>query len=251
MSFGGFLDFVNEPIDELATTIGLKGPSPEDMRREAERTAQSARNAAYVGRDDSSFVSDITGRREARGGAARAAGANFGADVQRQHEARNQQQGLVNMLQQQAAGQGPTVAGLQQQAGMDRALSNQLAMAANARGGNQAGLALRNAQQNAGQMQLQQNNAAAQLRAQEMLAARQQLGGQLGDVRKGDLASAALLDARQRELLKDQDQLDLQNAGLYLNSFGLGTGLAGQQANAAAQQAGATAGLISGILGAI
>ena len=96
-------------------------------------------------------------------------GAQVGnADTQ---QSRDFQLQALSMAQQAAAGQGPSVAGLQQAQGFDQAMQAQLAMAAQARGGfNPA--AMRNAQNQGAMLQAQAASQGGILRAQEMAQAR-------------------------------------------------------------------------------
>jgi hypothetical protein len=85
---------------------------------------------------------------------------------------------LLGQLQQAAAGQGPSQAQDTLRAGTARTISSQYGMAATPSvGGAQQAALVGNAQWNAGQAQQEGARQAAQLRAQEMTDARQQLGG--------------------------------------------------------------------------
>lgn len=92
-----------------------------------------------------------------------------------------QQQAFVQALQQQAAGQGPSLAGLQLQQALERGLKNQMgALASNP--GISAALAARLFGQQAAAAQRDAAMAAAQTRIQEQNAAQQQLGTALNQV---------------------------------------------------------------------
>jgi len=107
-----------------------------------------------------------------------------------QDQFRNAQLGLVSQLQQQASGQGPSLADMQLRQGADRNLANAIAMQASQRGGMAGGLAMRNiAQQRA---DIGQNLAAqsGMQRLQEQQQAQQMLGGISGGARGQDIGLA-------------------------------------------------------------
>ena len=112
------------------------------------------------------------------------------ADFARALGAREQQQGLADQFLAMIRGDRPSVAENQLMAGQDRALNNQLAMAASQRGN--PALAMRQAARNSGDIQAQTNQQAAMLRAQEQAAARQGLAGLLGGMRGQDFQAAGL-----------------------------------------------------------
>ena len=134
------------------------------------------------------------------------------AAQQRSQTAYGQQQALIQQLQQQASGQGPSLANAQLRSASERSLAAQLAAASAGRGGSVAG------QQRA--LAMQQGAAGRDLAAQsaearmaEAMQARQQLAGmlqqeqQLSDtltanyLQKGyDFATATKLAQQQREL---------------------------------------------------
>jgi len=101
---------------------------------------------------------------------------------------RNAQMGLMQQLQLQAAGQGPSVAQNQLQQGMEANIAAQQAALAGTRGGamGQAGMA-RNVAQQGAQIQAQTNQQAANLRLQEQLGAQQNLAGLSQQARQGDI----------------------------------------------------------------
>src|SRR5688572_4655083 len=137
--------------------------------------------------------------------------------------ARGAQGQALGMYQDMAAGNGPSVAQLQMQQGQDQAIANQMAMQAQGRGGN-LGANMRAASQAGVGMQMQGNQQAAQLRAQEQQAAmagaaglstemagqglQQQLGaqGMLGDAYGQQLAAQTQWGLGQRELDLKQRQ---------------------------------------------
>ena len=93
-------------------------------------------------------------------------------------DVRERQRGLADMLQQQAMGQGPSVATEQLKMGQNRNLSQQQAAAASMRGRN-VGLGQRLIQQQAGQANQEVAAQSAAMRAQEQMGAREQLAGVL------------------------------------------------------------------------
>ena len=101
------------------------------------------------------------------------------------------QAALIQSLQQQAAGQGPNIAGQMLKAEQDKLLNQQLAMAAS-----QSGRALPAAQRQIAQQgalgQQQALQQAAIMRAQEQMAAQQQLSQALGTFRGQDIQRAGL-----------------------------------------------------------
>lgn len=118
-----------------------------------------------------------------------------------QDEFRGGQMDFVHALQAQAAGQGPSVAQNQLQAGLDQNIASQMAMAASQRGTN-AGMGARMAAQNLGATNQQAAQQAAGLRAQEQLNAQGLLSQNLAQGRSQDIGLAS-----------QQAGLDLQSQG--------------------------------------
>lgn len=110
---------------------------------------------------------------------------------------RERQLGLATQLEQQAAGEGPSLAQEQLREATDRNIRQQAGMMASQRGIG-AGLAARMAGQQGAQAQQQMAGQAAQLRAQEQLGARQQLASALAQGRAGDIQIGGLSDAMKR-----------------------------------------------------
>lgn len=110
-------------------------------------------------------------------------------DQAKQAQFRTGQESLVAQLQQQAAGQGPSLAEAQLKTAQNRNLAQQLAIAGASRGGN-AGLQARQLQQNMATSGQELANQAAQARMQEQLAARQQLQSTLAGAREQDIGLA-------------------------------------------------------------
>ncbi len=99
---------------------------------------------------------------------------------------RQYQLGLAQQLQQQANGQGPSIAQLQLQQATDRTLSQSLGQIRAATGAN-AGLSARTAALAGAQQLGATGNASGQLRLQEQMQAQQLLGQIAGQGRQGDL----------------------------------------------------------------
>lgn len=118
------------------------------------------------------------------------------------------QQALAKMLFDQANGQGPSAAQAQLQSGNDAAINAQMAMARS--GGNPN--AMRSAMFNAAGITQQNANAAAQLRAQEMMAGRQLYGDQLATARGQDMQNQQYNANMQQHLFDSQLQNNQFNA---------------------------------------
>lgn len=126
-----------------------------------------------------------------------------------QDQFRNAQLGLVSQLQQQAAGQGPSIANMQLQQGADRNLKNAIAMQASQRGGMAGGLAMRNIAQQRADIGQQLAGQAGMQRLQEQQQAQQMLGGVSGGARGQDIGLAT-----EQAQLGQQAALANQNANL-------------------------------------
>ena len=142
----------------------------------------------------------------------RAQGSRFGAlgneAARQQDQARAQQMALINQLQNQASGLGPSLAQAQLQQATDRNMQQAMALGVSQRGAGQ-GAALHNiANQRAGIGQ-QMAGDSAMLRLQEQLQARQMLGGLLGGMRGQDIGNMQFG-------LGNQASLGMQQAGLDL-----------------------------------
>lgn len=149
-------------------------------------------------------------------------------DKSQQDQFRGQQMSLADALNQQAMGNGPSLAQSQLRQATEGNIANALAMAASQRGGNPA-LAQRNAAMNVAAANQQAAAQSADLRAQEQMAARGQLGQVLSSGRGQDIGLA-------------QGQAELnQGANLAnqsaVNQFSITGAQLQQQANLANQQA--------------
>lgn len=112
-------------------------------------------------------------------------------EAQRAQNARQQQDYLTQQYQRTIEGNGPSVAELQQQQGLAEALRNASTLAANARGVSR-GLAQREAAYAGEEASSQAMRDAALLRAQEQLAAREQMASVVGQQRQQDLTAQQL-----------------------------------------------------------
>jgi hypothetical protein len=155
----------------------------------------------------------------------------------------------LNMLQQQAAGQGPSAAQVQLQQALSRNVANQQALAASARPGNTA-LAARMASQQAGALGGSLAGQGALARVQEQLGAQQQLGQALqtnqgaflqgqgqGDAVRGQAMQQRLNLAQ----LQQQGGLERERLRNQYYNAGVGYGTDAEQRR----------GLVGGLLGGI
>lgn len=149
-------------------------------------------------------------------------------------EFRTGQQQLISQLQAQAAGRGPSLAGMQAFAAADRGMAQQQSLAAGAAPGNEA-LAARQAMQNSAGINANLAQTSAQARMAEQMNAQQQLGGVLGQARGMDInneqfnagwtnnrnQNQAQLTMQQRQMNDQREQylrnLELQNAGSQMS----------------------------------
>jgi hypothetical protein len=149
-------------------------------------------------------------------------------DQSQANQMRSAQSGLVGQLQQQANGQGPSLATSQMNAGMAANRAAQMSQAASQRGfGNTAG-AMRQAAYQTGAQNQTTAIASGQARIQEQLAARQQLAGVASDARGQDL-NAASSNAQM------QQQTNLANQAMQGQNQEMG--MKAQMANQNAMQA--------------
>lgn len=119
-------------------------------------------------------------------------------DMSAQNQFRDQQMTLAQSLAQQAAGQGPSLAGQMLRQGAEANTAATFAQLASQRGGPSA-MGARSAMQNASQIQAQTSRDAANARIQEQLAAREQLAGVLNTGRQGDISLATSQAQMQQE----------------------------------------------------
>ena len=120
---------------------------------------------------------------------------------------RGGQEGLVSLLQAQAAGRGPSAAQSQLQAATAANTKMQLGMATGARNSPLAGVM---AARNIAGLNQEAANQSAQIRAQEQLAATGQLGSALGQFRSQDLNLSQFNAQQQNAYAQAQNQLALE-----------------------------------------
>lgn len=130
---------------------------------------------------DSPQLANIAGMYNPNAGAFNSAGAD---------ETRTRQGALASMLEQQARGEGPSIAQMQLQRGTDAALAQAMALG-RSQTGQGAGLAQRNIAQQQAQIAQQAASDSALVRMQEQLGARSALGGLLGGIRGQDIDTAS------------------------------------------------------------
>lgn len=139
-----------------------------------------------------------------------------------QNQTRGMQMSLIQQLQDQAAGRGPSLAQMQLQQGTDRNMSQAMALGQSMHGAGAAGMRKGIAGQQAGMAQGMAGDS-AMLRLQEQMAARGQLGTELGQTRSADQNFAGM------GMQNQQFNAGQMNAGL--------TGNADRAASAAQAQA--------------
>lgn len=121
-----------------------------------------------------------------------------------------QQQDFVTQLQQAAQGQGPSAATAMLQQAQQANTAQANALAASQQGNINAGLATRNAMQQAAQANQAATGQAQVMRNQEQLQARQMLGGQLGTMMGQGMAGQQAKDTLNANI--EQKNVDAQNA---------------------------------------
>lgn len=127
------------------------------------------------------------------------------------NEVRGRQMTLADQLTAQAAGQGPSLAGMQLQQATNRNLAQAAALASSGRGGAQGGLGMRQVQNQQADIAGQAARDAAILRVQEQLQARESLGGLLNQTRGTDVSLAT----NQAQIQQDQNALNDQQSRFY------------------------------------
>jgi hypothetical protein len=153
-------------------------------------------------------------------------------------DARYRQNELGNMLMEQAAGRGPSVAQNQLRQAQAQQVAQQQSSAASAQGGamNRA-MAQKNAADLGAQIGQQTSGQAATLRAQEQLGAMGQAGNLWGGIRQQDLAKMGLEQERQLGIGGQAVQVQGGNQAADLQNYQLKsemlTGLAGAGAGVA------------------
>lgn len=238
------------------------------------------KNAGYVGGDYGASQAELA-RYGAQADASRAGIGQFqgqyGQGVGLQNQARMDQRGglamtadAANMYRQMAMGQGPSLAQQQLQQGLQQAQAQQASMAAGARGGG-ANLAAAQmaASSQMGQQSAMANQQAAQIRAQEQIAAMQGYGGlagqygqQAGAMRGQDLGYAGMAQSGMGMQQQEALAYERMRQGQQLAELGAQSGLEQGQGQLAtttqgqiSEQTGGSAkgggGLFGGILGGL
>lgn len=124
-------------------------------------------------------------------------------------DTRNMQMSLIQQLQDQANGVGPSLAQMQLQKGSEQNMANAMALGQSQRGAGAAGMMKGIQNQQAGIAQGMAGDS-AMLRLQEQMAARNQLGQQVGQVRSADESMINSNAQRQADAAKQQATLDLE-----------------------------------------
>lgn len=162
-----------------------------------------------------------SGQMDMNGLAGAAPGSQFVGQEQND-QTRGMQMALIQQLQDQAAGKGPSLAQMQLQKGSEQNMSNAMALGASQRGAGAAGMLKGIQGQQAGIAQGMAGDA-AMLRLNEQMGARSQLGQQLGAVRGADAGFAGMNMQNQQFNTGQQNQMAMNR-----NQF--------MDANAARQQ---------------
>lgn len=161
-------------------------------------------------------------------------------------ESRGRQLKAIDLAQSAAKGEQPSAAQSQLQGGLERALKGQAAMAASSRGGAGArASAARQAGFAGADMQAQTIQQLAQLRAQEMAAARNELIGATQGLRSSDIAGQGIaLNAADLALKPATYQAGLQQqAGMQSQALGAQAAMQGLDLTQAVNLANLGAGL--------
>ncbi len=136
----------------------------------------------------------------------------MGPDGQPQQQARDWQSGLIQQLQQQASGQGPSLAQMQLQKGTDQNISQAMALGQSQRGAGQAGMLKGIQGQQAGIAQGMANDA-GMLRLQEQMQAQNMLGQNLSQMRGQDQGMAGMNMQNNQFNAHENTGTSLANAG--------------------------------------
>lgn len=182
----------------------------QDPNAAANKINLAAQLAAINGRRP------ITGQASQLGGAASMNAAQLGPAAQiamgPQDQFRGQQNWLSGLLGAGAMGLGPSAAQAQLQQATGRNMSQALSMALAARGGTQ-GAALKQAGMQRALISQDAGLQSAQLRAQEMQAAQQAMGGVLAQGRGADIGLATDQAGLQQQRMMQQGAFNQQAAG--------------------------------------
>lgn len=146
------------------------------------------------------------------------------------------QRDLSDLMWRQASGQGPSVAEMQMQRGLGRALQGSQAMAASAPGMS-PGLAQRLAMQRAGEMQGQTNMDMGMLRAQEQAQARGEMQNYLAQQQQAQMALEQMRAQQRMAANQLNMQQSLQQQGMAAADQGIWGGLTNMSSQALAAYA--------------
>jgi Chaperone of endosialidase len=206
---------------------GMQAPTMSGAQLGAAPTASAAQN---------SFNAQGPMSQGAYAGPAQLAGqVNINTSQDNQDRAAAMQN--INALQQQAAGQGPSVAAQQAQASSQQAIAGQMAAAASQRGSSNASLGLRSAQTQAAANQQATAQTAVQGRLQEQLNAQSQLGSAVNNLQGQDIGlatnQAGLTQQTNLANSAAQNNMNLSNAQLAQSNsqYNAGLGLSYNQLN--------------------
>jgi hypothetical protein len=196
-----------QELDEFIK--GMKGDNLQGLISQAKQFARDVESQKAAGQRRNNYeLPGFAGRDAELKGRAYDSMNDQRLAAEQQQVARRGQQSVADILMRQARGQGPSVAEQQLRASTDRNINMSRAMANSASPGQQA-MMQRLAMQQAGGANQAAAQQAAQLRAQEQLAATGQLGQVYGGMRAQD--QSALGGAQGMEQFSRE--LALRNAG--------------------------------------
>lgn len=203
------------PGEEVARDMDRAGKSVDQFAGQANQWWNQNRdefmgaynpNQPQVNMNAGNLQSGVNGTAQA--GVAQAAGPNGAM----QGQSRDMQLALMQRLQDQAQGKGPSLAQMQLQKGTDANISNAMALGQSQRGAGQAGMlkGIATQQANIGQGMA---NDAAMLRLQEQMQANSMLGQGLQGMRGQDLSYAGMEQQGSQFNAAQQNQGAQFNAG--------------------------------------
>jgi len=218
--------------DEYGQLSGQSRAQGQQWRQQQQALAQGLMGqAGQYGANAQGWQGNLGGLYGAMGAQAQGAYGQQQSALAQGLQQRAQQNQLGSMLMDQARGNGPSVAQLQLQQGLQQSSANALGNVAGMRDVSPAMRARMAADSQAGMAQ-QTNQAASQLRAQEMLAARGMLDQHLAGVRGQDLSTAQMMGQQGMGLQGMQSSLGQnlfgQNLQAQQQAQALGAGLMNQ-----------------------
>lgn len=189
----------NNPLKKVDTKLPGVGDAPQPIERPTFQPSQ-----VQIGNVDQAVAGQInyspTGQT---------------IDTTQQQQFRDQQIALMKQLQQQATGQGPSLAAQQLREGTEANIAAQQAALATARGGASPAMARQIGQQ-AAQLRAQEAAKAAQLRIQEQLNAQNALGTLTQQGRQQDIGLAT--DQARLDQATEKLKADLATAGAQMST---------------------------------